>query len=54
MNTVKEYCPYCKEIHEVESKGILCIQLVDNSTIHVYKCLVYNKEFRIRKHVKET
>lgn len=49
MKTVKVYCPFCKKEHDVEPRGVLCVQLVDKSVLAKYKCLIYNKEFTVKK-----
>lgn len=49
MYLIKVYCPFCKKEHDVEIRGVLCVQLVDGTKITVYKCPIINKEFRVRK-----
>ena len=45
----KKYCPFCKCEQEVYPRGILAIQLVDESRIVEYQCTKCGRPIRERK-----
>ena len=47
---VIRYCPFCKTEHEVTYEGILCVQYLDVSSLRVFKCHKFNKDFKIKEY----
>ena len=46
VRTIRKFCPYCKDIHDVIPRGCLLVQRVDNKFISEYECTNCGRKFR--------
>ena len=52
MKKYIRYCPFCKTEHEVTYEGTCYFQYLDDSSLKVYRCHKFNKEFKIKEYEK--
>jgi transposase-like protein len=47
VRTIRKFCPYCKDTHNVIPRGCLLVQRVDNKFTSEYECTNCGRKFRI-------
>lgn len=47
IRTIRKFCPYCKDIHDVISRGCLPVHRVDDKFTSEYECTNCGRKFRI-------